>query len=225
MKINSFLFYLKKNKMARYLYYLFTYYFNSSILFFSLTKSNRISNAGISIGTKYRLIGRNNSIIIKKNTVLKGCFFNIYGNNSTIVIEENSFMEGVTFHIEDNCGKIVIGSNTFIGASQLAVTENFSVIKVGNDCMISSNVIIRTGDSHSILDENHTRINKAESVTIGNHCWLSEGVRIMKGVILSSDVIVGTNSIVTKSFPSNVLVAGNPGKVIKNDVNWSKERV
>jgi acetyltransferase-like isoleucine patch superfamily enzyme len=216
---------LKKNKTLRYFYYLFTYCFSNSILFFSFIKKNKISNIGISVGTKYRLKGRNNSIIIKNNTVLKGCFFNIYGDNSTIVIEENSFMEGVIFHIEDNEGKIIIGKNTFIGASQLAVTENFSMIKVGDDCMISSNVIIRTGDSHSILDNNHTRINKAADVIIGNHCWIAEGVRIMKGVILSSDVIVGTNSVVTKSFPSNVLVAGNPGKIIKNDVYWSKDRI
>ena len=105
------------------------------------------------------------------------------------------------------------------------MAENFSMINVGDDCMISSNVIIRTGDSHSILDRNYARINRAANVTIGDHCWIAEGVRIMKGVILKSDIIVGSNSVVTSSFPPNVIVAGNPGKVIKNEVYWTKDRL
>jgi acetyltransferase-like isoleucine patch superfamily enzyme len=188
-------------------------------------KKNKVINRGISVGTKFNFVGRNNSISIMDDTILKGCVFNIYGSNSKIVIGKNSFMAGVEFHIEDYHCNIIIGNNTFIGSSQLAVTENTSTIEVGDDCMISSNVIIRTGDSHSILDDQEFRINKSADVIIGNHCWIAEGVRIMKGVVLSSDVVVGTMSVITKSFPSKVLVAGNPGKVIKQNIYWSKDRI
>ncbi|MEQ1734610.1 MAG: hypothetical protein ABL940_13115 [Bacteroidia bacterium] len=37
----------------------------------------------------------------------------------------------------------------------------------------------------------------------------------MPGVTLGNNVTVGANSVVTKSFPSNVVIAGCPAKIIK----------
>ena len=36
----------------------------------------------------------------------------------------------------------------------------------------------------------------------------------MPGVVLGDNVIVGIGSVVTKSFPSNVVIAGNPARII-----------
>lgn len=52
-------------------------------------------------------------------------------------------------------------------------------------------------------------------VVIGKNCWLGANVVIMPEVELGDNVIVGAGSIVTKSFPSNCVIAGNPAKVIR----------
>jgi maltose O-acetyltransferase len=52
------------------------------------------------------------------------------------------------------------------------------------------------------------------SVKIGRNCWLANGVVITAGVELGDNVIVGANAVVTKSFPSNVIIAGVPAKII-----------
>jgi acetyltransferase-like isoleucine patch superfamily enzyme len=102
--------------------------------------------------------------------------------------------------------------------------KNRGYIFIGKDCMISSNVHIRTGDSHSILDENGNRINYAKSVNISNHCWVGEGAKILKGVTLDENSVVATGSIVTKSFNSNSLIGGAPAKEIKQNISWNIKR-
>ena len=44
----------------------------------------------------------------------------------------------------------------------------------------------------------------------------------MPGIKISDQVVVGSGSVVTKSIPSNVIVAGNPSKIIKDGIKTSK---
>ena len=109
--------------------------------------------------------------------------------------------------------------------SHFACTENGSKLIVGDDGMLSSNVQIRTGDSHSFVDLEGRRINHAKSAVIGNNCWICKDAKVLKGVHLEGDVIVSTEAIVTKSFGINILLGGTPAKVLKENVSWDKERV
>ncbi len=69
------------------------------------------------------------------------------------------------------------------------------------------------------------RINHAKSIFIGNHCWIGEGAKILKGVRLEGDIIVSSGAIVTKSFSNYLLIGGVPGKVLKTNVTWDKKRL
>ncbi len=69
------------------------------------------------------------------------------------------------------------------------------------------------------------RINHAQSVIIGDHCWIGEGAKVMKGVTLEGDDVVSTGAIVTRSFGKNVLLGGIPAKILKDNVSWDKERL
>lgn len=57
--------------------------------------------------------------------------------------------------------------------------------------------------------------------TIGNNVFIGANSVIMPGVTVSDNVIIGAGSIVTKDIPSDVIVAGNPAKIIRKNVqNW-----
>ena len=71
-----------------------------------------------------------------------------------------------------------------------------------------------------MISANHDKENmhlweKGKPIIIGERCWIGANVIILPEVVLGDDCIIGAGAIVTKKFPSNVIIAGNPAKVIK----------
>ncbi len=92
--------------------------------------------------------------------------------------------------------------------------------------MFSSDIVVRTGDSHTITDLSGQRINASKDVTIGNHTWVGNKVTMNKGAVLPDHSVVGACSVVTKAFDTNnVVIAGNPAKIIKENIDWLRERI
>lgn len=189
-------------------------------------KNNIIENGGQKVNSRIQIAGNGNKVILEKGALLLNSVIKISGNNNVVVLKANSYVSGAELWVENNNCELSIGERTFVGHhSHLACTENGSKLQIGCDGMISSYVQVRTGDSHSIVDMDGNRINKAQSVFIGDHCWLGEGSKVLKGVTLEGDVVVSTGAIVTKSFGKNVLLGGVPAKVLKENINWNSERL
>lgn len=99
------------------------------------------------------------------------------------------------------------------------------MLTVEADSMISTDVEIRTGDSHSIVMDG-SRINPARDVTIGERVWVGAGATILKGVRIGADSVVATKAVVTGGpFPPGSLIAGTPGRIVRNNVTWVRERL
>lgn len=161
-------------------------------------------------------------------TRLKGCSISIYGNNCHIQVGEGSNLNYSCLHIEDDGGKIFLKRHvTISGQTELAVIEGTSII-IGEDCLFSGNIMFRTGDSHSILDQQSgKRINPSESIIIGNHVWIGNGVRILKGVNIGDHSIVGLGAILSSGdYPAHSVIGGiGHGKVLKTGIDWTAKRV
>lgn len=54
---------------------------------------------------------------------------------------------------------------------------------------------------------------------IGSNVYIGTGSKILGDIEISDNVIIGANSVVLKSVPSNCIVAGNPARVIKENVD------
>jgi acetyltransferase-like isoleucine patch superfamily enzyme len=108
-------------------------------------------------------------------------------------------------------GEIIIGENVWIS---FAVSGG-CYIQGGNGINIGDNTIFAPGVK--IISANHVsgdfiHWEKAEPILIGKNCWIGANAIILPGVKLGDNVIVGAGSVVTKSFPSNSIVVGNPAK-------------
>ncbi len=171
-------------------------------------------------------IGKDNSVTIAEDAALNRCVFRFYGNGNKVIIGRGCKLNDVTFWIEDDGNEIALGVGTSIqGKTEIACIEGTSVT-VGDDCMFSSNISMRTGDSHSVVDLDGKRINPSKSIKVGNHVWIGQNVFIGKGAEVADNSILGAGSVVTRRFNEpHVAIAGNPAIVIKEKVNWKRERI
>lgn len=146
-------------------------------------------------GPQYIKVGEN----LKVGRCLRMEAFDRYGTDKfspEIIIGDN-------VKIEDYChigciNKIVIGSGVLI-ASKVFISDHYH----GN---------LSADDLKLIPIE---RPLSSKPVIIGNNVWIGDSVSIMPGVVLGDNVIVGANAVVTHSFPSNVIIAGCPAKILR----------
>lgn len=190
-----------------------------------MARCTRFSSQGLLQRCRTDIIGVGNEVTIGAFSRLKNCSIVIHGNNNRIIIAPDCFLADTELFIEDDNGIIEIGKNTSIcGKTQLAVIEGCS-IRIGEDCLFSSDISVRTGDSHALLNAAGQRINPPQNVVIGPHVWVGNRVIILKGVHLPSDCVVGAGAVVTKSVTaSQCVIAGNPAKTVKESINWSAPR-
>ena len=170
--------------------------------------------------------GSNNRITIKQNSTLRNCTVKVYGNNNRIEINDNCLITNGIFWIEDDFNSILIGNHVTVNGETEFATMEGTCIRIGDDCMFSSDISLRTGDSHSVLDLYGKRINLSADITLQKHIWIGARSTILKGAYIESNSIIGTGAIVTKRFSnSNVAIAGNPAEIIKCNVNWDRKRI
>ena len=88
-------------------------------------------------------------------------------------------------------------------------------ITIGDQVFIADQVIIRDWDGHSILG----RPDRAP-ISIGNRVWIGMRAVILKGVTIGDGAVVAAGAVVTRDVPAGAVVAGNPARVVKEDVQW-----
>jgi maltose O-acetyltransferase len=111
------------------------------------------------------------------------------------------------------------GCNIHVGERFFA-NFNFTVldeapVTIGNDAFIGPNVSIYTACHSTNVEERNSRREWAKPVKIGNNVWIGGAVTILPGVTIGNGVTIGAGSVVTKDVPDDVVVVGNPAKIIK----------
>ena len=88
-------------------------------------------------------------------------------------------------------------------------------VEIGNQVLIGPNVQIYTATHPLDAKTRNSLLEFAKPVTIGNDVWIGGGAIICPGVTIGDGVVIAAGAVVTKSVPKNVVVGGNPAKIIK----------
>jgi len=174
--------------------------------------------------TQIQIRGENNVVSIGNGSRLRDLKILVTGNNHCVEISDNCQLRG-KIKAEDTDSHVSIGPGTTMENTYLGAYEGTS-IHIGSDCMLSDQVGVRTGDMHSILDQTtKIRLNPSQSIMIESNVWLCRGTTVLKGCTIGSRTVVGGFSIVTTSLPSGILAIGIPTRMIRENIDWKRERI
>lgn len=129
-----------------------------------------------------------------------------------------SIYQGVSIYMESASSHLSIGNNTFINRRSEIVCMND--IHIGNNCAISWDVKIMDTDYHYINNKSNTK-----AIYIGDNVWIGMSSLILKGVHVGNGAVIGARSVVTRDVPPYAVVAGNPARVVKEDISWNLHKL
>lgn len=116
---------------------------------------------------------------------------------------------------------VQIGVGCNIAPCRLSAKEGY-LIKIGNYCRIARDTVFFThGGLYSLRYLfNNPNMDYFGKIEIGDYVSIEEDCKILPGVKIGNNVIVGAGSIVTKSIPDGWMVAGNPCKHVGYTEEW-----
>ena len=181
---------------------------------------------------KIRIYGSHNVISIGKNVELKNCCIEIFCDGNLIEIGkedgEGNYLENMNIHCSNGEKQVIrIGDKTTTNGLNILTMENAKVI-IGCDCMFGKGSQIWASDTHTIIDKDTRKVlnRQKNDLTIGDHCWTGENVKILKNAVIPSNTIIGIDSVVTGKYNEEyTILAGNPAKVVKTGVSFDRKRI
>jgi acetyltransferase-like isoleucine patch superfamily enzyme len=169
-----------------------------------------------------------------KSQVLASLTFGPFvdSKTNTLQVGEGSLIRGVVSFVRNGAG-LVVGSNTAInGSTSFSIASS---VEIGNNVLISFDCLFMDHDGHSsdpefrgsdlpdLLNDRPKawEMVKISPIRIEDSAWIGARSIILKGVTIGQGSIVAAGSVVTKSVPPFVIVAGNPARQV-NKVRGEK---
>ncbi|MEG2377633.1 MAG: sugar O-acetyltransferase [Clostridia bacterium] len=148
-----------------------------------------------------------NSTPYAENDRRKALVRELFGTSSENINVESEFRcdYGINIHVGD-------GFFANYGCVILDVCE----IHIGTNCLIAPQVGIYTATHPTDAATRIAGLECGQPITIGDNCWIGGHATILPGVTLGDNVVVAAGAVVTKSFPDNVVIGGNPARIIKH---------
>ena len=168
---------------------------------------------GVLVGKNVKFFGTPIISIFPNSTLSIGDKANICSNSKYTALGVN---HPVIFRTLRSGAVINLGADTGISGGCICAAVS---IKIGSHCLIGANVVISDSDFHSTKAKNRRYNNSIEDINaapiqIENNVFIGTGSIILKGVFIGENSVIGAGSVVTKSFPRNSILAGNPAKLI-----------
>lgn len=152
--------------------------------------------------------------LIRRRTRMDVLPFNRFEMGSDSTIEDFST-------INNGVGDVFIGDRTRIGLGNVLIGP----VKVGNDVMFAQNVVL-SGLNHSYEDLTLPISRQKVSINpivIEDEVWIGANATITAGVTVGKHSVVAGGSVVVKDVPPYSVVAGNPGRILKQYNSKTKQ--
>lgn len=105
--------------------------------------------------------------------------------------------------------QVFIGRNVIIMPGCLMMSAG--TITIEDEARIAANVQL-ISNNHDLKERD---IITCKPVRICQNAWIGAGSSILPGVTIGKNAVVGAGAIVTHDVPDNMIVAGNPARIIR----------
>ena len=134
------------------------------------------------------------------------------GRCATVVGEPDAWVRIGVWGSEPGKGRITIGDYVMISpGTRISASESISI---GDSVMMANGVYITDSDWHGIYDRTRRDATK-NPVVISDNVWLGDNSTVLKGVSIGENSVVAARAVVIRDVPPNVVVAGNPARVVR----------
>lgn len=111
--------------------------------------------------------------------------------------------------------RIEIGDRTEFNNNVFLKSEGAG-IRIGEDGLFGANVEIFDSNFHDLRPgHRHGGTPRMAPVEIERGVFVGMGVKILKGVTIGADSVIGAGAVVSSSIPAGVIAAGNPARVVR----------
>lgn len=140
------------------------------------------------------------------------------GNIRVKLLKELLGSTGENVYMEPNI-RFDYGYNTYVGENFFANFDctilDVCEVRFGDNCLLAPGVQIYTATHPLNPTERNSGKEYAKPISIGNNVWIGGSAIINPGVTIGNNVVIASGAVVTKDVPDNVVVGGNPARVIK----------
>lgn len=122
--------------------------------------------------------------------------------------------------VAKNGGKVNIGSGVCMSGCTIYSMDSITIgqnTDIGAGCKIIDNDFHPLPYSQRYPKEQLDKVKK-RPIMIGEGCFIGTNSIILKGTTLGKNCVVGAGSVVSGTFPDNVIIAGNPARVVKENI-------
>ena len=108
---------------------------------------------------------------------------------------------------------VKIGDGNFIADKDHWPSEPY-LITIGSNCALTKGVKIFTHGGALVARRKYPNYDVFGMVEVGDYCYIGTNSLIMPGVKIGNGSMVAAGSVVTKSVPPNMVVGGNPARIL-----------
>ncbi|MDD7885340.1 acyltransferase [Flavivirga sp. 57AJ16] len=148
--------------------------------------------------------------------VLRGCGNISFGDNVSIGVINSPYFYNSYAYIEARTKKsyIKFGNNIHINNGFSIISEKS--ITIEDNTLIGFNCHIIDSAFHNLQIDKRKEIDlNPQDVIIEKNVFIGNNVTILKGITIGENSVIASGSVVTKSCPKNVIIAGVPANIIR----------